>query len=168
MSSLLEIIYPQLIILAFIYTVVVVLVFLDLWAGIRKARRSGLFRSSFGLRKTVEKVARYLNMMFAVTAIDALQMLGIHQYQFAVPLFPVLTLLAAVFVGVIEIKSIYEKAEEKEKAKVMEAARLAGQVITDRHVQEIAAKVAEYLMEAKTDAPKRPSGPPKRDSLWRR
>lgn len=148
MQYVLNIIYPQLLILAFIYIVVIFMVALDLWAGIRKARQCGVYRSSFGLRKTVEKVARYFNMMFAVTGVDALQMLGIYHYKFNVPLFPILTLVAAAFVGFIEIKSIYEKAEDKEKAKINEAAKLAGQIISDRNVQEIASRVAEYIKDA--------------------
>jgi len=68
---------PQLIILTIVYLLVLFVIFLDLWAGIRKARKRGELRSSLGYRKTVEKIAKYFNLIFVVTAIDAVQMLTV-------------------------------------------------------------------------------------------
>ena len=70
---------PQLIILTIVYLLVLFVIFLDLWAGIRKARKRGELRSSLGYRKTVEKIAKYFNLIFVVTAIDAVQMLTVWQ-----------------------------------------------------------------------------------------
>ncbi len=96
--------------LACIYSLVLVVIFLDLWAGIRKAKQRGEYRSSFGLRKTVEKVGKYYNMIFTITVIDAIQMLAISQINAQVknqfPVIPFFTFLGAVFVGFIELKSI--------------------------------------------------------------
>ena len=41
---------PQLIILTIVYLLVLFVIFLDLWAGIRKARKRGELRSSLGYR----------------------------------------------------------------------------------------------------------------------
>ena len=71
---------PQLIILTIVYLLVLFVIFLDLWAGIRKARKRGELRSSLGYRKTVEKIAKYFNLIFVVTAIDAVQMLTEAHY----------------------------------------------------------------------------------------
>ena len=68
---------PQIIILILIYLAVLAVIFLDLRAGIRKAKQRGEYRSSFGLRRTVDKVSRYFNMLFVITVIDGLQMLAI-------------------------------------------------------------------------------------------
>ncbi len=140
-------IYPQLLILAFIYVVVLCFVALDLWAGVRKAKRAGIYRSSAGFRKTVDKVAKYLNMLLVITLVDALQMLGLYHYEIGT-LFPLLTLIAAGFVGFIEGKSIFEKAEDKERAKIAEAAKLAKELLGDHTVQNIASQVATYLKDA--------------------
>ena len=138
-------VYPQLGFLVLIYIVVVFFVALDLWSGVRKAKQAGKYRSSYGFRETVKKLAQYLNLLLAVTGIDALQMLALHSYKAALPMFPVLTLLAAVFVGFIEVKSIFEKAEDKERAKMADAAKLAASIMNDHTMQNIAAKVGEYI-----------------------
>ena len=44
----------QFIVVAVVYFLVLIAIFLDLWAGVRKAKQRGEFRSSFGLRKSVE------------------------------------------------------------------------------------------------------------------
>lgn len=141
-------VYPQLIFLFLIYIVVVFFVALDLWSGVRKAKQSGQYRSSFGFRKTVAKLAQYLNLLLAVTGVDALQMLALHSYKVNLPMFPVLTLLAAVLIGFIEVKSIFEKAEDKERAKIADAAKLAKELLGDATVQNIASQVADYLKDA--------------------
>ena len=116
---------PQLIILTIVYLLVLFVIFLDLWAGIRKARKRGELRSSLGYRKTVEKIAKYFNLIFVVTAIDAVQMLTVWQINeqtgSRLPLIPILTVLGAMFIGFIELKSVYEKSEDKEKAKIADA-----------------------------------------------
>ena len=62
MENFLQIFGPQLMIIACIYALVLFVVFLDLWAGIRKAKQRGEYRSSYGLRKTVDKISRYFNL----------------------------------------------------------------------------------------------------------
>lgn len=140
---------PQLIILTIVYLLVLFVIFLDLWAGIRKARHRGEYRSSYGYRKTVEKIAKYFNLIFVVTAIDAVQMLTVwqinEQMSSRLPLLPILTVLGAMFIGFIELKSIYEKSEDKEKAKIADAAAVLGSALKNRETQSIVASVLEYM-----------------------
>jgi hypothetical protein len=138
LSEIINKIYPQLIMLACIYSLVLVVIFLDLWAGIRKAKQRGEYRSSFGLRKTVEKVGKYYNMIFTITVIDAIQMLAISQINAQV---------SPVTGKAVQI----EKAEDKEKAKISEAAKLAWQIMAERSTQEIASKVIDYLKTEKKE-----------------
>lgn len=144
-------IYPQLIFLMIIYVVVVFFVVLDLWSGIRKAKQTGQYHGSFGLRKTVAKLAQYLNLLLAISAVDTLQMIALHSYEVNLPMFPVVTLLTAVFIGFIEVKSIYEKAEDKERAKIAEAAKVAQFLLSDHTVQGIASRVADCLKEKEAE-----------------
>lgn len=110
-----------LVIVAFLYVAVLALVSLDLWAGIRKARKAGVYRSSKKLRRTLEKLVTYYNVLLIVTVIDVLVLFGVAVLEVNIPHFPYLTLLGALFVGVIELKSVFEKAEDKDRAAVADA-----------------------------------------------
>jgi predicted secreted protein len=151
MVEILKAIRPQLIMLALIYVMILAVIFLDLWAGIRKAKARGEYRSSYGLRKTVDKISKYFNMIFVVTAIDAVQMLAVYmlnqQAQYNLPLIPIFTFVGAIFVGFIELKSIYENSEAKDKAKINEVAKLAGQIVKDHDTQDVVAALIEYLKD---------------------
>ncbi len=109
------------------YVLVLCAVVADLASGLRKARRRGEARRSKALRRTVEKLATYYNVLAALTVIDAMQMAAVVYVRVAcgyaaVPLLPVLTLVGAIGIAIIEVKSIYEKAEEKEQRNFDEAA----------------------------------------------
>lgn len=132
-------------IVTFVYVAVLIFVFLDLWAGIRKAKQRGEYRSSFGLRKTIAKIANYYNALLVISVIDALQMLTITETQLPLPTFPFLTIFGGLFVGFIELKSVYEKNSDKEKAMVQEAAKLVAQLITNGKDNEGLASLIEYL-----------------------
>ncbi|WP_270256424.1 phage holin family protein, partial [Parabacteroides distasonis] len=87
----------------------------DLCSGIRKAKLRGEVRSSYGFKRTVDKLARYYNLLIALTVVDCMQMAGIWYldifYGYHIPIFPVVTMIGAIGLGIIEVKSIFEKAE---------------------------------------------------------
>lgn len=134
-----------------IYVSVVLCVILDLWSGIRKSKKKGNFCSSFGLRKTVDKLSKYFNMMLILSIVDALQIVAIAYMQMKLPQFPFLTLLAAIFVAFIEVKSVYEKTEKKEQAKIKDTAKLAGRILTDKDVKTIVSAVTSYMSDRDND-----------------
>lgn len=115
-----------------IYVAVLLLIGADLWSGVRKARRRHEVRTSKGYRQTVQKIARYYNMLMALTVMDAMQMGGVWYldtfYGHAIPLLPVVSLLGAIGIGCIEIKSIYEKADQKERADYHDAIELMAHI----------------------------------------
>lgn len=49
----------QITLIVVLYITVILVVMLDLWSGLRKAKQLGQYRSSYGLRKTVDKLASY-------------------------------------------------------------------------------------------------------------
>ena len=111
------------------YVFILLSVIADLISGVRKARKRGEARRSAAFRRTVDKVSRYYNAMFALTVIDvmlitALLYLRITEDIYIIPLFPVFTCLGALGIALIEVKSIYEKAEEKEQDDAEKVARL--------------------------------------------
>lgn len=142
--NVLEPFSTQLTCLSVVYILVFFVVCLDLISGLQKAKRRGKLRSSYAMRKTVDKLVRYFSMLLVITAIDAVQMLAISQWDLStghhLPILPFLTFLAAMFVGFIELKSIYENSEEKEQARFEDAADALGKLI---------AKFPEVLDELK-------------------
>ncbi|WP_313418844.1 phage holin family protein [Sphingobacterium multivorum] len=134
-----------------LYCGVLFMILADLWSGVRKARKNGVIRSSYGFRRTVEKLTKYYNLLVVMTLIDAMQMSAIWYmevyYQKSFILFPFITLVGALGISLIEVKSIYEKAEDK--VKLDEVGSLAGKIWANKDdIQEIAKSVAEYMKAA--------------------
>lgn len=126
----------------------------DFWSGVRKAKQRGIQITSDGWRRTLTKLARYYNVLLALVVVDALQMCGVwyldNYYQHNIPIFPFLTLAGAIVVGIIEIKSIYEKAEDKEKRDMRTAVLIGAELAKNLHdPAQIAAAVGEYMRQQK-------------------
>jgi hypothetical protein len=120
----------------------------DLWSGVRKAKKNGITRSSYGFKRTVDKIARYYNVLLALTVVDVMQMSSLwyleKYYSYHWPIFPVVTLVGAIGICLIEIKSIYEKAEDK--VRIENVANMAGKIITNKDdISEIVKAVVEYM-----------------------
>ena len=126
----------------------------DLWAGIRKAKQRGEKISSDGWKRTVNKVARYNNALLALVVVDCMQMAGVwyldNYYDYHIPIFPFITLLGAFGVAAIEVKSIYEKAEEKERREMKQVAALAAEIAKQKtDPEEIAKAIFKYMSKDK-------------------
>ena len=91
----------------------------DLASGLRKARRRGETTRSRALRRTVDKLARYYNVLIVLTVVDAMQITAavflrtVESYD--VPTIPIFTLIGSLGMAFIEVKSIFEKGDDKEK-----------------------------------------------------
>lgn len=125
-------------------------IFADLRSGIRKAKQRGENITSRKLRDTVQKIARYYNVLFVLGVLDFMQMLCMwymESYEgWSTPLFPFLTLIGSATIGLIEVKSILEPANEKEEKQRTEIMALAKAIATNtKDPAEIAKAVAEYL-----------------------
>lgn len=137
-----------------IYMMVLVMILADLWSGVAKAKKKGVIRSSYGFRRTVEKTARYFNLLLALTVIDAMQVASIWYletfYNKVIPMFPFITLLGAIGVCLIELKSIYEKSDDK--VRFDQVGGLAQGIIKNKDdYEEIIKIVANYM---KSEPPK--------------
>lgn len=141
LTTYLNILSLKAIFVAFAYTAVLILIFLDLWSGVRKAKANKEYISSHGFRRTVSKIARYFNMLLAVTVVDAVQMLAIFELtqnaSSIIPIIPIFTILSAIFIGIIEIKSIYEKSDKKDKAKAAETAKIITEALKNADNKEL-------------------------------
>lgn len=133
-----------------------VFIALDYWAGIRKAKKRGEPIHSDKMKRTVDKVSRYYNGIFAMMVLDVIQIsmfVFLHLYNgwgaWTVPIF---TLVGVSFVAAVEIKSIYEPADVKESREMKEVAKLAKAIAGHKDDPEVIAKaIANYLNE-KSDA----------------
>lgn len=124
----------------------------DLWAGIRKAKKRGEIRSSYGYRKTIDKIAKYFNALMVLSVMDCMQMVGVwhlHTYNgYSFPIFPFVTLIGAFGFGLIEFKSIFEKAETKDKVKYQQIANLGAEIAKSKtDPNEIAKALVGFLKE---------------------
>ena len=119
-------ILPVLILMLGEYVMVLFAVVADLVSGLRKAKLRGEARRSKALRRTVDKLCRYYNALFAMSVIDVMQMAAVAYMSVIgaarLPMLPVFTLFGAICIAIIEVKSIYEKASDKEKSDAEEAA----------------------------------------------
>ncbi|MGN1245098.1 MAG: hypothetical protein ACI4UN_00550 [Muribaculaceae bacterium] len=126
---------PVLLLMLGEYVMVLLAVIADLVSGLRKARARGEARRSKALRRTVDKLCRYYNALFALSVIDLMQMAAVAYLRLTgvaeLPMLPAFTLLGAICIAIIEVKSIYEKASEKEQAEADEAARTLLRIIKD-------------------------------------
>lgn len=137
------------------YFAALVCVFADFRAGIRKAKKNGVFRSSFKYRKTVKKIGEYYNMMLILTVIDSIQMALIYiislQTSWTLPFIPLFTAMGAFVVAYIELKSVREKQSEKDKARMDDAVDTLLKILKNPDNREIAINVVEHLKTEKKD-----------------
>ena len=110
------------------YLLVLAAVAGDLFSGLRKARLRGERTRSRSLRRTVDKLARYYNVLLVLTIVDgmlicfSLYLRSVEGYD--VPTLPFFTLVGALGMAIIEVKSIFEKGSEKERQQIGELANL--------------------------------------------
>lgn len=115
----------------------------DLISGWRKAKERGEARTSYGLRRTVNKSVMYYALMLFAFMFDCIG-------TFFYPL-PYITMIAAGFLIFIEGKSIFEKAHDKDKRKLNKSledlAVLLGH--KDDLINGVAEIVKKYVNEQK-------------------
>ena len=141
-----------LIVVAIFYLLDLALVMLDLRAGVRKAKKAGIYKSSKKLRRTVEKLDQYYNLLLMFSLVDAIIVVAISLLQLRFPHFPFLTFGASIGVGYIEIKSVFEKAEDKEKANIQEAAEELAKLSRNRDLSEVLTSMAAFLEQNRQKA----------------
>lgn len=141
------------IIVVLLYVIVLGLIFADLWSGIRKARKRDELRTSEAYKRTITKIAKYFNMVFALTLVDAAQIAVIfylcYCYGYNIPMLPIFTFIGTAYVGFVEIKSITEPANIKERKQQEDFKRLLMAVIQEKEHPE---KIVEALQKLMNDA----------------
>lgn len=145
---------PQVINLLYIdvifYIAIFLAIMLDLFSGIRKAKQRNELRTSYGYKRTVDKISRYFNAIFVLSIIDiVITILMVHNW-FNIPALPYLTGLGTLGLCFIELKSIYEKSEDK--VKINDAAHMLSQVIKNKDDgDKILEEIKNYLESKQND-----------------
>lgn len=117
----------------------------DLASGLRKARRRGETTQSRALRRTVDKLARYYNVLIVLTVVDAMQITAavflrtVESYD--VPTIPIFTLIGSLGMAFIEVKSIFEKGDDKEKQQLAELVSLLETIADNDRLKRIIEKL---------------------------
>lgn len=121
---------------------------IDLISGLIKAKQRGEIRSSWGLKRSLNKFIMYEGGMLIAAGIDLLMHTS-HLYQLfaleAIYGIPVLTCLLGVFLLVVEFLSVREKADEKTRTEMSRVAELAGKMV---HKEELIDALTKAIVNA--------------------
>mgnify|MGYP002252540893 CR=1 FL=1 len=122
------------------FVFVLIAIIVDLISGIRKAKESGQEIRSNPLSRTATKFVIYEGAVIIATMIDYMlhfSHLFVLMKLHPIVGLPVITCLMSVFLCIIEIKSIREKADEKTNKEVNEVARLLVALIGQERLRDI-------------------------------
>ena len=137
------------------YVFVLLAIVGDLVSGVRKAKSAGVVRTSEGFKRTVEKIAKYYNMLFAVSILDAFLLTTIYILQskgwlLSVPLFPIITVAGGIYLAFVEARSVGEKLEDKERAKIKSDFALFAEFLKDEDKLKKVAGLLKSIDERKS------------------
>ena len=114
-----------------VYLVILMAMSVDLACGIRKAKIRGEYTNSTALSRSVTKFITYEGGLLIATGVDLLIHLGKFWEILGLDVMmgiPLVTIVIGIFVCSVEWISIREKADEKTKKEMKQAAVIAGKV----------------------------------------
>lgn len=128
------------------YVAIFCFVMADLRSGVRKAVAAGMYRSSVKYRETINKLARYYNMAIVLSILDGLIVFSMACLDWGwYPHFPFATMIAAIGVGCIEVKSIFEKWDDKQKMDVKDVVAAIVKMQQEGHLDALKGALEEFF-----------------------
>lgn len=104
----------------------------DLISGLHKAKLRGEMRSSFGLKRSLGKFIMYEGGMLIAAGVDMLihfsKLLKVIKLDIIYGI-PIVTCLLGIFLLIVEIISVREKADDKTKTEVSRVEQLAAKMV---------------------------------------
>ena len=94
-------------VLAVLYACVFASVLIDLFFGIKRAKRLKIARTSYGYRRTITKLTSYFGLLLMLTIADIAA-----SVLFRMPYF---TVIGTVGIVIVEVKSVFENLKQEEK-----------------------------------------------------
>lgn len=119
---------------------VIVAMAVDLVSGIRKAKLRGEARTSYGFSRSLTKFLLYQGILLISTCIDMLLHFGLYQFTEMVYVIPCVELIMAVILCGVELWSVWEKAEAKERRRATQIAQAGAQLIDKDKLTELLAE----------------------------
>lgn len=143
------------VLLFYLFNIIAILA--DLWSGIRKSKKQGIYTHSYGLRQTTSKISRNFNILFGCTIVDFIIIVGeFNHFMSGIinlsPNVPYITFIASIVLCGIEVYSIFEKDENK--GKYIEAAKFAKEVMKQDKMEEMAEIIIKKLEEKQKEEQK--------------
>lgn len=143
-------IVPQLLTGCFAMLIVLFAMCIDLGSGLYKAKLRNDIRTSQALKRTLSKFIAYEGGMMIATGVDILlhisrlwSVIGVTAFEEV----PMVTCLVGVFLLVVEFLSVREKADQKTKNKMNEAAYILGDVLSKDTVKSALEKMIKNAIE---------------------
>ena len=95
-------------VLVVLYACVFLSVLIDLFFGLKRAKRLKIARTSFGYRRTITKLTSYFGLMLMLSIADVAA-----SVVFKMPYF---TVIGAIGIVIVEAKSVFENIRQEEKS----------------------------------------------------
>lgn len=127
---------------------------IDLFSGLRKAKIRGDLRSSEVLKRTLTKFITYEGGMGIALGVDMLIHFSKLPQLFGLDVIygvPVVTCLVGVFLLVVEFLSVREKADQKTKKQMNDAAKLLNDMLQNDNLREVFRVAIEQEARTKTE-----------------
>lgn len=127
---------------------------IDLFSGLRKAKIRGDLRSSEALKRTLTKFITYEGGMGIALGVDMLIHFSKLPQLFGLDVIygvPVVTCLVGVFLLVVEFLSVREKADQKTKKQMKDAAKLLNDMLQNDNLREVFRVAIEQEARTKTE-----------------
>lgn len=113
---------------------------IDLASGLRKAKIRGELRSSQALKRSITKFITYEGSMIIALGVDMLIHMSRLSQMFGLDIVygvPVITCLVGVFLLAVEFMSVREKADQKTKKEMSDAAALLSRMLENDNLKEV-------------------------------
>ena len=127
---------------------------IDLFSGLRKAKIRGDLRSSEALKRTLTKFITYEGGMGIALGVDMLIHFSKLPQLFGLDVIygvPIVTCLVGVFLLVVEFLSVREKADQKTKKQMNDAAKLLNDMLQNDNLREVFRVAIEQEARTKTE-----------------
>ena len=108
---------------------VLVAMAVDLVSGIRKAKIRGEARTSYGFSRSLTKFLIYEGILLIAHCIDILLHFGLHKIVESSYDIPCVVILMAILLCGVELWSVYEKAENKQRIRMNQIAAAGVQLL---------------------------------------
>jgi hypothetical protein len=94
-------------VLIILYSCVLLALLIDLFFGVRRAKRLKVARTSYGFRRTITKASTYFGLMMLLTIADIVASVILQM--------PYFTVIGALGIVIVEGISVYEKVKDENK-----------------------------------------------------